>query len=56
MTLEGRGREFLQWLGDQTVSQIFEFLEESKTGQVTLNIKDGKVTAIDIRETVRVSS
>tara|TARA_Y100000310_G_scaffold326948_1_gene392589 strand:- start:1167 stop:1325 length:159 start_codon:yes stop_codon:yes gene_type:complete len=43
-------------LPDLISLKLMKFLEESKTGQVTLNIKDGKVKAIDIRETVRVSS
>lgn len=37
-------------------TKLLEFLDLKKTGQITLNVKDGKIQAIDIRETLRVSS
>lgn len=39
---------------DLFTDRLMEFMDANKTGQVTLNIKDGKVQAIDIKETVRV--
>ena len=49
-------RAIMDLLPDELASALIKFAQESLTGQITLNFKDGKVQAIDIRETVRVSS
>jgi len=56
LTEDKKYRQLLIYLGDPSVSLIYDFCFSDKTGQITLNVKDGKVQAIDIRETVRVSS
>ena len=49
-------RAVLGLLSNELINALCKFAHDKITGQITLNIKDGKVKAIDIRETVRVSS
>ena len=38
----------------EVYQKIGVFIRSLKTGQITLNLKEGKVMSIDIRESIRV--
>ena len=39
---------------DAVCEQLGEFLRSLKTGQITWNVKEGKIMSVDIRESIRV--
>ena len=41
---------------EELASLVYDFFRRRKTGQITLNVKDGVTLSIDMRSTLRVSS
>mgnify|MGYP001607635700 CR=1 FL=1 len=41
---------------EEFLAKIRAFLEAKKTGQIQLNIKEGKILQVDIRESFRLRS